>query len=125
MSSSERPNGPPLIYRLTVGFGSLSLRLFYRRIDAVNRHNLPATGPVVLAANHPNYIIDALAIGSTLGAELRIFDAAGTELVTDEPLSLIDPLLTYTFAAGGTYQVHVSNDNYLVNDAGPYMLFMY
>ena len=79
----------------------------------------------VSAGQTVTFDIDALAIGSTLGAELRIFDAAGTELVTDEPLSLIDPFLTYTFAAGGTYQVHVSNDNYLVNDAGPYMLFMY
>ena len=71
MSSSERPNGPPLIYRLTVGFGSLSLRLFYRRIDAVNRHNLPATGPVVLAANHPNYIIDAFAIAGQTGRHIH------------------------------------------------------
>ncbi len=64
-------NGAPLIYRLTRWVASLSLRLFYRRIDAINLHNLPSTGPVVLAANHPNYIIDALAIAIQTGRHIH------------------------------------------------------
>lgn len=62
----------PLIYRVTRWIASASLALFYRRIDAVmppgasarNGFDPVGAGPVVLAANHPNYIIDALAIAT-------------------------------------------------------------
>ena len=62
----------PRIYRVTRWIASASLALFYRRIDAVrpavtsacNGFDPIGSGPVVLAANHPNYIIDALAIAT-------------------------------------------------------------
>lgn len=50
------------VYRWTWSVADVALRLFYRRVDGVDVGNLPSSGPVVLAANHPNYIIDALAI---------------------------------------------------------------
>ena len=68
----ESANAPPLIYRVTRWVASRSLGLFYRRIDAVTPPVAGArkaddplgAGPVVLAANHPNYIIDAIAIAT-------------------------------------------------------------
>ena len=69
----QEPTPPvPLIYRVTRWIASASLALFYRRIVAVRSPEASArngfdpvgSGPVVLAANHPNYIIDALAIAT-------------------------------------------------------------
>ena len=71
--------------------------------------------------------IDALAVGSLLAAELRLFDTdQATELATDQNMPLlIDPSITYTFGATGTYYIEVSADWYVVNDIGPYMLDVY
>ncbi len=62
----------PMIYRITRWVASVSLAIFYRRIDTARlSHSSTDTyfdpvgsGPVMLAANHPNYIIDALAIAT-------------------------------------------------------------
>ena len=71
--------------------------------------------------------IDALDVGSLLAAELRLFDTDGsTELATSENMPLlIDPEITWDFADSGTYYIEVSADWYLVNDIGPYMLYVY
>lgn len=69
----------PRIYRVTRWIASASLALFYRRIDAVrpaigsarNGFDPVGSGPVVLAANHPNYIIDALAIATRTGRHVQ------------------------------------------------------
>ena len=65
------PAGVSLIYRITRWAAYLGLRLFYRRLDAIEPRNFPADGPVVLAANHPNYIIDALAIATRTGRQIH------------------------------------------------------
>lgn len=66
---SARP--PSWTYRAARLVANLSLRLFYRRIAAVDPQRLPADGPVLIAANHPNYIIDALAIGTRTPRQLH------------------------------------------------------
>ena len=58
-------------YRATRAVAVVSLRLFYRRIATLNREHLPAAGPLVIAANHPNYMIDPLAIGSRTRRQLH------------------------------------------------------
>jgi hypothetical protein len=81
----------------------------------------------VYAGETWTFDIDALAVGSLLAAELRLFDTDQvTELDTDENMPLlIDPSITYTFGTTGTYYIEVSADWYLVNDIGPYMLDVY
>ena len=71
--------------------------------------------------------IDALDVGSLFAAELRLFDTdMATELATDENMPLlIDPEITWTFGATGMYYIEVSADWYVVNDIGPYMLYVY
>ncbi len=70
-----------------------------------------------------DFDVAALSIGSTLAAELAIFDAAGNELASDNDNNpLFDPSITHTFAAAGTYTVRITNDLYLVNDSGPYVI---
>jgi 1-acyl-sn-glycerol-3-phosphate acyltransferase len=55
-----------IAYHILRGFGRLALRWFYRDVEVVGIERLPATGPVLLASNHPNALVDALVIGCTL-----------------------------------------------------------
>jgi len=41
------------------------LRLYFRRIEVEGAENVPATGPVILAANHPQSILDAVVLGTS------------------------------------------------------------
>jgi 1-acyl-sn-glycerol-3-phosphate acyltransferase len=52
------------VYRVTRWVAHTALRLFYQRIASIDVAHLPSRGPVVLAANHPNYIIDAAAVAA-------------------------------------------------------------
>src|SRR5690349_10663356 len=38
--------------------------IFYRRIDFRGLENVPKTGPIILACNHPNSFLDALMVGT-------------------------------------------------------------
>jgi len=76
-----------------------------------------------LAGQTIDFDVAALSIGSTLAAQLELYDAAGTELASDNDNNpLFDPSITYTFATTGTYSIRITNDLYLVNDSGPYVI---
>lgn len=49
-------------YRLVRGVASLLLWLFYRKIELSAADRIPARGPVVIAANHHNALVDAMLI---------------------------------------------------------------
>ena len=55
-----------ILYRVLRAFGRLALRWFYSDIEIVGIDRLPTHGPVLLASNHPNALVDALVIGCTL-----------------------------------------------------------
>jgi len=55
-----------IAYRLLRALGRLALRWFYRDIEVVGMERLPVEGPVLLASNHPNALVDALVVGCTL-----------------------------------------------------------
>lgn len=55
-----------IAYFVLRAFGRLALRWFYRDVEVVGMERLPSQGPVLLASNHPNALIDALVIGCTL-----------------------------------------------------------
>lgn len=55
-----------MIYRVLRAFGRLALRWFYRDVEVVGLKRLPVEGPVLLASNHPNALVDALVIACTL-----------------------------------------------------------
>ncbi len=55
----------PWTYRLLRPLARALIRLFYRRIDVQGLENVPASGPVLFAANHPNMLLDPLLLGTS------------------------------------------------------------
>jgi glycerol-3-phosphate O-acyltransferase/dihydroxyacetone phosphate acyltransferase len=55
-----------IAYRVLRVLGRLALRWFYRDVEVVGIERLPVRGPVLLANNHPNALVDALVITCTL-----------------------------------------------------------
>ena len=56
--------GPPL-YRLLIPLGRLLVWIFFRKVEVRGREHLPRNGPILVAANHPNMLMDALLLGTT------------------------------------------------------------
>lgn len=59
-------------YRLVRLVIRVLLRLFYRRIDVVGRPRIPMTGPLIVAANHHNSVVDAMLIVATFPRPVRV-----------------------------------------------------
>ena len=55
-----------IVYTVLRAAGRLALRWFYRDVEVVGRERIPDHGPVLLASNHPNALVDALVIGCML-----------------------------------------------------------
>ena len=56
--------GPPL-YRLLLPLGRALVWIFFRRVEVRGREHVPRDGPILVAANHPNMLMDALLLGTT------------------------------------------------------------
>ena len=66
-----------LLYRLLRAVARIALSWYYGAIDATGLERVPATGPVFLAGNHPNALMDALVIGTRVSRPVRML-AKGT-----------------------------------------------
>ena len=60
-----------LPYALVRSLVRLLLALFYRRVDVVGVERIPATGPLILAANHHNSVVDAMLLLAVVPRRLR------------------------------------------------------
>ncbi|HEY1252701.1 MAG TPA: 1-acyl-sn-glycerol-3-phosphate acyltransferase [Thermoanaerobaculia bacterium] len=58
-------------YALVRGLSRLLLRLFYSRIERVGVENVPAEGPLIVAANHHNSVVDAMIAIAMIPRRLR------------------------------------------------------
>ena len=58
-------------YWLVRGLARFLLSLFYRRVEVVGLEQIPPTGPVILAANHQNALVDPMLLMATLTRRLR------------------------------------------------------
>ncbi len=50
--------GAPIVRQMIHAIISIALRLFFRRIEAVDVENVPRTGPLLFVLNHPNGLVD-------------------------------------------------------------------
>lgn len=66
----------------------VALRWFYREVEVVGLERLPRDGPVVLAVNHPNALVDALVAAWIAPRRVRL---TGKAVLFDNPL--LAPLL--------------------------------
>ena len=86
-----------ILYATLRAIGGIALRWFYRDVEVLGAERLPVDAPVILVANHPNALVDALAIGNAVPRQVRL-TAKGTFF--DHPL--IGPL----FRAIGIIPLH-------------------
>ena len=63
-------------YRLVRGIIRILLCLFYRRIEIAGRERIPAAGPVIVAPNHNNALVDAMLIVAAFDRPIRILAKA-------------------------------------------------
>ncbi len=59
-----------MLYRLIRRVSSLLLELFYRRVEVVGLDRLPATGPLLVVANHQNALVDGMLVLAVLPRRL-------------------------------------------------------
>jgi glycerol-3-phosphate O-acyltransferase / dihydroxyacetone phosphate acyltransferase len=63
-------------YRLVRGVIRVLLRLFYRRVDVVGAARVPASGPLIIAANHHNSLVDPMLIMGTVPRRITVLAKA-------------------------------------------------
>ena len=51
-----------MLYEILKPIARVALTWYYRSVDVAGRSRIPATGPVFLAVNHPNALVDALVV---------------------------------------------------------------
>lgn len=56
-----------MAYRILAWFLRIVTRVFFRQVEVVGLDNIPATGGVLFAGNHPNSLIDPILIITTCG----------------------------------------------------------
>lgn len=59
-------------YRLVRSVIRVLLALFYRRVDVVGAERIPEAGPLIVAANHHNAVVDAMLIVGTFPRPVRV-----------------------------------------------------
>ena len=69
-----------MLYFLLKIIFKIALRVFFRRITVRNQHLIPDSGPLLIAANHPNTFMDPIAIAAFVKQEV-FFIAKGTVLI--------------------------------------------
>lgn len=95
---------PPRVdvaYRALRSLSRFLLAVFYRRVEVVGLERFPARGPVVVAANHPNGLVDAMVL--VAGLPRRLVPIA------KEPL-FRNPLLAPFLRLMGAIPVHRRQD---------------
>ena len=72
-----------MIYSLLKWITGIALHWFYRDIRVVNGERIPVTGPLLIAVNHQNALVDSLIVGWIVPRQINMTAKA---TLTDNPL---------------------------------------
>lgn len=61
-----------MLYAVLRQIARIALRWYYRSIEVVGAEQIPASGPVILAANHNNALVDALIVATSIARQVRL-----------------------------------------------------
>lgn len=86
-----------LLYRWLRPFARPLARIFHRRLVVEHSERVPAQGPVVLASNHPNMMLDVLLLGASTRRTLHFLGKATL---------FRNPILGGVLRLGGVLPVH-------------------
>lgn len=89
------------VYRLLHPFAKPLARLFHRRLVIEHPDRVPARGPVVLASNHPNMLLDVLLLAASTSRTLHFLGKATL---------FRNPLLGFVLRLCGVLPVHRRQD---------------
>lgn len=89
------------MYTLLKPVGGVALRWYYRSITITGLERIPPSGPVFLAVNHPNALVDALVVGHVMPRRVR-FTAKATIFA--------NPLVARFLSAVGVVPLRRSHD---------------
>ncbi len=67
----------PLLYRITRSFVRAIATVYFRKLEISGRRNVEGDGPIIVAANHPQSITDALILGLATGRMLHYLAHSG------------------------------------------------
>lgn len=62
-----------MLYSIIHKISGLALKLFFNQVSIQNRDQVPKDGPVIFVANHPNFFMDPLIVGSCCPRTLHFF----------------------------------------------------
>ena len=105
---SSRPKGvSPILYAALRRLLQVAVELYYVDVQVANRGSLPAEGPVIFAANHPNSIMDSVILGTQV--DRQIYYLAKSELFKN-------PLVALIFDRCGVIPLHKNPTGDKTND---------
>ncbi len=96
------PDAPARVYAALRLAARFWLWFLFKRVDVRHRERVPATGPVLLCANHPNNLIDSLLVGAVLPRPVHYLATAAL---------FRNPLLARLLRAAGVIAVYRRQDD--------------
>jgi 1-acyl-sn-glycerol-3-phosphate acyltransferase len=90
-----------MLYSLFRWLSRIALSWFYRDIRVVGAERIPAAAPLLVAANHPNALIDALVVGTVVPRHITL---------TAKATLFENPLLRFLFARVGMVPLRRAKD---------------
>ena len=90
-----------MFYTLLRAYFRAALAVFYRRIEVEGAEHVPATGPLLIVANHPNALVDGLLVLTRLARPVSL---AAKSTLADAPL------VGLLFRAGNVVPIHRTRD---------------
>lgn len=101
MPSPDKDQTPNLLYRLLRVGIRWGLDLYFVEIRAAGVEHIPAQGPVIFAANHPNSIMDTVLLGTQTPRQIHYMARAGL---------FHNPLVARLFDACGVIPIFRAQD---------------